>query len=192
MPTALPKSRVAIRGPGWNSKRPSTHKISEVFPIKEVTKSSLKVYEDPIIRQPSTSQGIRQTSRHSEALKTRGLELFTPSSLPHVDNHEKSWGSQLNASETTDKSRRGQFNQPDIDERPRTVKGTAKHSAQTLIQAAERPRTRGNMQADHDFAVVSPDQTRKRPVTCKTYQVPLIVTRDNGTKPDVEHTTARS
>jgi hypothetical protein len=106
-----------------------------------------------------------------------------------VEKHEKSWGSELNASEITGKSRRGQFSQPDIDEiRPRTVKGIEKHDGQAPIHAVERPRTRGNMQADHDFAVVSPDQSRKRPDTCKTYQVPLIVTRDNQSKPDVEHT----
>jgi hypothetical protein len=44
------------------------------------------------------------------------------------------------------------------------------------------------MQADLDFVVVSPDKSKKRPGTCKIYQVPLIVTRDNEMKPDIEHT----
>jgi hypothetical protein len=50
----------------------------------------------------------------------------------------------------------------------------------------ERPKF---YEAKQDEAVlVSKDRSNKRPGTCKAYHVPLIVTRDNDSMPDVEHT----
>jgi hypothetical protein len=50
--------------------------------------------------------------------------------------------------------------------------------------SSERPK-----EAKQDDAVlVSKDWPNKRPGTCKAHHVPLIVTRDNDSMPDIEHT----
>jgi len=201
-PTAQPLNRVTIRGTGWSSKRPSTQMVmDDKIMIKGAAKANFKIHEDverPGVRQISTSQGLRPPSRHKTPPKAVGLELppmpLTPPNLPQMDNKfEKTWSHSLHAIEEVDKSRRSQRNLPTRDGksgRPVTVKKSDKSEddISSRAQTSERPKTRGNVQADFDFNMLSPERNRKRPVTCKIYQVPIIVTRDNESKPDVEHT----
>lgn len=169
--------------------------------IAGVGKGGFKTHEEvdrPGVRQISTSQGLRPPSRHKTPPKAVGLELppmpLTPPNLPQMENKfEKTWSHSLHANEEADKSRRSQRNLHTRDNkasRPGTVKAAEKFEDEksSRSQTSERPKTRGTVQPDTDFAVISPDRIRKRPVTCKVYQVPLIVTRDNENRPDVEHT----
>jgi hypothetical protein len=201
-PTALPLNRVTIRGTGWSSKRPSTHKgPEEKFMIKGTTKANFKIHEEidrPSTHQVTTSKALRPPSRHKTPPKAVGLELppmpLTPPNLPLKDSKfEKTWSHGLHGTEEIDRSRRSQRNLQSQESKA-SRQGTTRdwdnqdEEKQQKTQTAERPRTRGNMQADLDFVVVPPNKSNKRPGTCNIYQVPLIVTRDNEFKPDIEHT----
>jgi hypothetical protein len=162
--------------------------------IKGSAKANYKIHEEvdrPSTHQVTTSQGLRPPSRHKTPPKAVGLELppmpLSPPNLPLKESKfEKTWSHGLHGTEEIDKSRRSQRNWQSRDSKA-SRHGTAKgwdnqgEEKQPRTQTSERPRTRGNMQADLDFVVVSPG-------TCKIYQVPLIVTRDNEMKPDIEHT----
>lgn len=143
-------------------------------------------------RMSSTSHGVRPPSRHLTPPKAVGLELpqypFTP---PENGKLGQTWSHGLQTSLDSQQSTKPTHTQLTVNSkasRPNSVNALENPQEQAgsrVRTSSERPKSRELKQ--HEEAG-SQATNRKRPVTCKTYQIPLIVTVDNDTRPSVEIT----
>lgn len=186
-PTSRSINRVTNKGTGWNSKRPVSQARYESRSSEETCRIDARLI--------STSHGIRPPSRHLTPPKAVGLDLPpSPMTPPNITDNifERTWSHGLQAStEIDNRSRRSQRNLSTMDgkdSRPKSVKAWVKAQDENprarLKTSSVRPNSREEKLGEDQVSKIE----KKRPVTCKTQKIPLIVTVDNDSNPGVEKT----
>mmetsp|Transcript_19545 Transcript_19545/g.35774 ORF Transcript_19545/g.35774 Transcript_19545/m.35774 type:complete len:277 (-) Transcript_19545:576-1406(-) len=194
--TAISINRVAIRGSGWSSKRPASQaRVEDRYSVSGSQKMGFNDETGRIAdRLVATSHGVRPPSRHLTPPKAVGLDLpstpITPPNMPQDDMFEKTWSHGMSIRENVERVRRSQRNLSSRDSkgaRPKSVKAWERpqeDSSARVKTSSVRPKSRESKQEPE----IIQQENRKRPVTCKAYQIPLIVTVDNDLNPSVEKT----